>query len=182
MVNEVSQAAIGRALGLSPAAITKLKGQGMPVTSVEEAQAWRQERQNIAARKALPASMPASQVAPPPPAFFPPLDLPSGDGPDEHHNTARTRLRIAEANMAEMNEAKMRRELVNLSVVERQLATDYATTRDALLQIPARLAPLLAPESNTTAIYNMLHAEIHQALLNLAGTVQQVQATPEAFE
>lgn len=178
MVNEVSQAAIGRALGLSPAAITKLKGQGMPVTSVEAAQAWRQERQNIAARKALPAS----QVEPPPPAFFPPLDQPSGDGPDEHHDTARTRLRIAEANMAEMTEAKMRRELVNLSVVERQLATDYATTRDALLQIPARLAPLLAPESNTTAIYNMLHAEIHQALLNLAGTVQQVQATPEAFE
>jgi hypothetical protein len=36
-----SQAAIGRALGLSPASMTKLKGQGMPVHSVEAARAWR---------------------------------------------------------------------------------------------------------------------------------------------
>lgn len=36
-----SQAAIGRALGLSPASMTKLKQQGMPVDSVTNAKAWR---------------------------------------------------------------------------------------------------------------------------------------------
>lgn len=180
MVNEISQAAIGRALRLSPSAITKLKQQGMPVTSIEAAQAWREERQNIAARKALPGAAVLSPQRPP--AFCPPPDFPDDAVTDENHDSARTRLRIAEANMAEMAEAKMRRELVNLTVVEKQLATDYATTRDALLQIPARLAPLLSPETDTTTIYNLLHAEIHQALLNLAGTVQQVRGTPEAFE
>lgn len=41
-----SQAAIGRALGLSPASMTKCKGMGMPVHSVEAARAWREH--NIA--------------------------------------------------------------------------------------------------------------------------------------
>lgn len=36
-----SQAAIGRALDLSPASMTKCKGMGMPVHSVEAARAWR---------------------------------------------------------------------------------------------------------------------------------------------
>ena len=36
-----SQAALARALGLSPAAITKFKARGMPIDSVEAAQAWR---------------------------------------------------------------------------------------------------------------------------------------------
>lgn len=38
-----SQAAIGRALGLSPASMSKLKGMGMPTASVEAARAWRQD-------------------------------------------------------------------------------------------------------------------------------------------
>lgn len=36
-----SQAAIGRALGLSPASMSKLKGQGMPTDSVQSARTWR---------------------------------------------------------------------------------------------------------------------------------------------
>ena len=183
-MNEPSQAAIGRALGLSPAAITKLKGQGMPVHSVEAAQAWREARQNVAARKPLPSA--PALAAPPargpvfPPGAFPPPDMP--DDLLEDHDAARTRLRIAEANMAEMNEAKMRREMINVAVVERQLATDYATTRDALLQIPARMAPLLASESDTATIHTMLDAEIHQALCNLAGTADQAKHAEGAFD
>ena len=182
-VNGPSQAAIGRALGLSPAAITKLKKQGMPVDSVEAAQAWRVARQNVAARKPAPATPSARLPVAPPAASFPPLDRPV-DNVDtgEDHDAARTRLRIAEANMAEMNEAKMRREMINVSVVERQLATDYATTRDALLQIPARMAPLLASESDTATIHTMLDAEIHQALCNLAGTADQAKHAEGAFD
>ena len=185
-MNEPSQAAIGRALGLSPAAITKLKGQGMPVHSVEAAQAWREARQNVAARKPLPSAPAPALTAPQargpvfPPGAFPPPDMP--DDLLEDHDAARTRLRIAEANMAAMNEAKMRREMINVAVVERQLATDYATTRDALLQIPARMAPLLASESDTATIHTMLDAEIHQALCNLAGTADQAKHAEGAFD
>ena len=182
------QSELAKELGLSKQAVSKLKGQGMPVHSVEAAQAWREVRQNVAARKPLPsarAPLPAMAVSPAPGPAFPPSAFPPLDMPDdllEDHDAARTRLRIAEANMAEMNEAKMRREMINVAVVERQLATDYATTRDALLQIPARMAPLLASESDTATIHTMLDAEIHQALCNLAGTADQAKHAEGAFD
>jgi anion-transporting ArsA/GET3 family ATPase len=182
----MSQAALGRALGLSPAAITKLKGQGMPVDSVASAQAWREARQNVAQRKPSPVSAP--EPAPVRrvelhgvPVFggaVPPLDFPLGEDRDE----ARTRREIAEANMAEMEEARHRRELIRVSAVQAQLATDYATTRDAMLQIPARMAPLLAAEEDPAAVQTLLHAEIHQALMTLAGAADHVPTIEGAFE
>lgn len=42
-MKQQSQAAIGRALGISPASMTKYKNMGMPVHSVDAAHAWRQD-------------------------------------------------------------------------------------------------------------------------------------------
>jgi hypothetical protein len=180
-----SQAAIGRALGLSPAAMTKLKGQGMPVDSVAAAQAWREARQNVAQRKpspvVVPDPVPVRRVEVNGVPVFggaPPLDFPIGEDRDE----ARTRREIAEANMAEMDEARLRRELIRVSAVQAQLSTDYATTRDAMLQIPARMAPLLAAEKDPAAVQTLLHAEIHQALMTLAGAADHVPTIEGAFE
>lgn len=182
----MSQAAIGRALGLSPASMTKLKGQGMPVHSVAAAQAWREARQNVAQRKPAPVP-PVLEPLPPRRVEFggvpvfggaPPLDLPIGEDRDE----ARTRREIAEANMAEMDEARLRRELIRVASVQAQLSTDYATTRDAMLQIPARMAPLLAAEKDPAAVQSLLHAEIHQALLTLAGAADHVPNIEGAFD
>lgn len=182
----MSQAALGRALGLSPAAITKLKGQGMPVDSVAAAQAWREARQNVAQRKPAP-DRPELEPAPlrrvelngiPVFGGGPPLDFPPGEDRDE----ARTRREIAEANMAEMDEARLRRELIRVSAVQAQLSTDYATTRDAMLQIPARMAPLLAAEKDPAAVQSLLHAEIHQALMTLAGAADHVPTIEGAFD
>jgi hypothetical protein len=185
-VKVMSQAALGRALGLSPAAITKLKGQGMPVNSVESAQAWREARQNLAARKPVPdlAKLAAPYTPAPAPrrpdVGAPPMDWP--DLPDEDRDTARTRREIAEANMAEMDEARLRREQIRLAAVQAALSTDYATTRDAMLQIPARMAPLLAAESDPAAVQNLLHGEIHQALMQLAGAAEHLPNIEGAFE
>lgn len=193
MVNVISQAALGRALGLSPAAITKLKGQGMPVDSVEAAQAWREARQNVAARKPVPAS-PASVESPVSvPRAFPPLHRsdPGAPPPDrpgladesgEDRDAARTRREISEANIAEMTEARLARELIRVAVVQAQLGTDYATLREAMLQIPSRLAPRLAAESDPAAIQVALHAEIHQALQDMAGVADKLPRLEGAFD
>lgn len=194
----MSQAALGRALGLSPSAITKLKGQGMPVDSVASAQAWRHARQNVAARKPVPAPaatphpvLVGSGVKPAmgawpfhpnadfgmgPPGFGGGDDEPGrfSDGPDEDHDSARTRLRIAEANLAEMKEAEQRGDLIRVGAVKAVMATVFATTRDALLQIPARLAPLLAADTDPASVQNALHAEIHKALHDLAGAPDRI--------
>ena len=175
-VNAPSQAAIGRALNLSPAAITKLKKQGMPVDSVEAAQAWRMARQNVAARKPVPAApglglMPRMLAAPAAPAAaFPPPDHPA-DGGDfgEDHDAARTRLRISEANLSEMKEAEENGALIRLDAVKAVLSIAMATAREAMLQIPSRLAPLLAADSDPASVQNLLHAEIHQVLSHLSG-------------
>jgi len=62
------------------------------------------------------------------------------------------------------------------------VSTDYATTRDAMLQIPARMAPLLAAEKDPATVQNLLHAEIHQALMTLAGAAEQVPNTNGGFD
>ena len=206
----MSQAAIGRALGLSPAAITKLKGQGMPVDSVAAAQAWREARQNVAQRKPAPEAAAASSSRPDPmrdelggdrlrrlvheadrivvngrPVFGGSgggFDLPPDIGISEDRDEARTRREISEANMAEMDEARLRRELIRVSAVQAQLSTDYATTRDAMLQIPARMAPLLAASTDPAAIQTLLHTEIHQALMTLAGAADHVPTIAGAFD
>jgi hypothetical protein len=174
---QLNQAELARRLGLSRAAVTRNKKLGMPVDSVAAAQAWREARQNVAQRKPLP-------LAPRPPDRSEGgghVD-PAADPPDEHRDAARTRREIADANIAEMEEARMRRELIRVSAVQAQLAVDFATTRDALLQIPARMGPLLAAEGDPAQVQNLLHAEIHQALVDLAGCADRVDKIEGAFD
>lgn len=177
-VNAPSQAAIGRALNLSPAAITKNKKLGMPVHSIEAAQAWRVERQNIAARKPAPAAIaprPSAPSTPLPVNAFPPLDHVEPDlNMGEDHDTARTRLRISEANLSEMKEAEENGSLIRLDAVKAVLSVAMATAREALLQIPSRLAPLLAADTDPASVQNLLHAEIHQALALLSGASERL--------
>lgn len=181
----MSQAAIGRALGLSPASMTKLKGQGMPVHSVAAAQAWREARQNVAQRKPAPEVVTPAAPAPRAPWVDPAAF--GGTGPDlpgmgEDRDEARTRREIAEANKAEMEEGKMRRDLILLEAVKRQMATDFSMTREALLQLPARMAPLLAAEKDPATVQNMLHAEIHSAIETLAGAADGIERIEGAFD
>ncbi len=170
---ELSQAALGRALGLSPPAITKLKKQGMPVTSIEAAQAWRVEHQNIAHRKKLVEEVEVEQAARP---FIqqPRLPQTSQDDDEEQsleslHGKARTRREIAEASLAEMREAEMRGELIRVDAVRASLANAISALRDSFMQLPARLSPVLAPESDVAKIHDLLQVEIYQALEQICG-------------
>lgn len=178
---KVSQAAIGRALGMSPANITKLKKQGMPVDSVESAQAWRMARQNVAARKPVPGQHNKAALPPLPAVESTATDLddiPMGEGHDE----ARTRLRISEANLSEMREAEERGQLIRVDAVKAALSVAMATARESLLQIPSRLAALLAANSDPASVQNLLHSEIHQALVELSGTSARLGEAPQGFE
>ena len=162
MSKALSQNAIGRALNLSSSGMVKLKKQGCPMDSVESVRAWRQKRQNIAARKPEPEQDR--------PQVIRAIEVkPDGSEIDESQDEARTRREIAEANLAEMKESEQRGDLIRVDAVKTALAHAYSATRDALLQIPARLSPLLAADADPTSVQNSLHAEIHQALQHLAG-------------
>ena len=160
-VNGLSQAALGRALNLSGAAITKLKKQGMPVASVEAAQRWRQNRQNVAQRKpapVLPSPVPNRQAREAQPEASP--EFLGG----ESHDAARTRREIAEANLAELKLRELRGELIRREVMERIVGERAAALREAVLQVKSRLTPLLAAEADAAKVSAMLDTELRTAL------------------
>ena len=164
----LSQNAIAQALGISKSQASDLVKRGMPIESVDAAQAWREANLDPARRKGGPgASTPSPAESSPWPETF-----------DE----ARTRDKSAEANLREMTAAKRRGELIEVAAVTAALAHDYAATRDALLQIPARMGPVLAAESDPAQVQRRLYDEIHQALVDLAGTSDSVQAIADRSE
>lgn len=164
----LSQAALGRALGLSPAAITKLKGQGMPVHSVEAAQAWREQRQNVAARKPLPAGVvPAPARAPAPPPAAEPIDAGVPD-----FQQSRARREAADADLAELKVRKERGLLIERAPVMAQFAKQLSSVREALLNIPARLAPAVAAESDIARCQTLIDAELRAALAEIVGGLE----------
>lgn len=182
MAKRLTQAALAQALDLTEGRVSQLKSQGMPVESVEAAQAWRNAQQNIAARKPAPAAadaLAAQHVAaqsvsvPFVPQTFPPLS----EFPDEDFQAARTRREIAEANLAELKEAEQQGKVIQVDAVRAAWARRLAGTRDAILQIPVRVAPILAAETSIEQVSILLEAELRQALAELSrdgvGTSQQ---------
>ena len=174
MAKQLTQAALAQALDLTEGRVSQLKSQGMPVHSVEAAQEWRQQQQNVAARKPAPAAVeqaaahPAEHMAFAVPATqqtFPPL---AGGFMDEDFQTARTRREIAEANLAELKEAEQQGKVIQVDAVRAAWARRLAGTRDAILQIPIRVAPILAAETSIEQVSILLEAELRQALAELS--------------
>ena len=173
--NQLSQRAIGRALGLSSASMVKLKKQGMPVESVESAQAWREAKQSIAKRKPELAStqvvggdtframIRANQVKP------------DGSDMDESHDQARTRREIAEANLAELREGELSRELVRKADVDRASYEAARALRDGLANCSKRLGATVAVMTTPEECAAAIERE-HRTLLQ---TWSRTMATPE---
>jgi phage terminase Nu1 subunit (DNA packaging protein) len=174
-VSQMSQSDLGRALGLSPAAITKLKKQGMPVVSVDAAQAWRLARQSVARRKPQPLT--AVAVAAPKTVGEHIALPPMGEGayarqPESEYNTARTRREKAEAEIAELRLAEQLGLLINAAHVRAALAKRVAGLREAMLQLPARVVPLLAASPDAGSMDKILRAEIVAALAQLTESAE----------
>jgi hypothetical protein len=96
----------------------------------------------------------------------------SGEGgqlqADPGYQASRSRQAAADARTAEIKLAELEGTLVRIDQVKAQLAAMLAPVREGLLQIPARLAPLLAPQSDAGRIQTLLEVEIHQVLAPLA--------------
>jgi hypothetical protein len=141
----------------------------MPTDSVESAKAW--YSQNIGVRSRTD-SKPVISIVEEESMYPPPIDaafpmLPSSFAGDEDFQAARTRREIAEANLAEMREAELEGKLIRVDVIRAAWARRVSSTRDALLQLPSRLAPTLAAESDVNAVALLMEENLRQALSNL---------------
>ncbi|MGB7422901.1 MAG: HTH domain-containing protein [Comamonas sp.] len=88
--------------------------------------------------------------------------------PTSYH-VARTLRETEEARIAKLKREEMEGLLIRVSAVEAAWAASLAAVREHLLQLRARLAPLLAAENDPLKIDAMLGEEHAQALQQLAG-------------
>ena len=191
----LSQAAIGRVLGLAPATMTKLKGQGMPVDSVESARAWREARQNIAARKPEPIRQPAraaqastdhSRLVDDAHREVIRANQVNFDGSemDEAHAEARTRREIAEANIAEMKEAELSGKFIEKTAVDRAVFEASRGLRDGMTNCSRRLAAEVATLTTPTECEQVISKELRHLLdafsRQLAQKIAPAPATQDA--
>ena len=157
----ISQSALGKALSLSPPAITKLKKQGMPTTSVEAAREWRARN--------IRASVTGAPSAPPVPRpERPRAQVFADDEPPDYHE-ARARREQAEAELAELKLAEQRGDLLRAADVRAAYAKRAAGLREALLQIPMRLAAVLAAETDQARVHDRIQTELHAVLEQMVG-------------
>ncbi len=92
------------------------------------------------------------------------------EGEDESSSywASKARREAAEADLAELKLAEQRGDLVRAADVRAAHAKRLAGLRESLLQIPARLAAVLAAETSQSVCHDKLQAEIHGVLALVA--------------
>jgi phage terminase Nu1 subunit (DNA packaging protein) len=89
-------------------------------------------------------------------------------GANTSYEEARRRRELAEASIAEMKQAELEGLVIRADAVRAAWAAKVTTARDALLQIPSRLAPVLAAESDLIKTTQLLEDAVRQALAELS--------------
>lgn len=88
----------------------------------------------------------------------------SDEDGDDGYWASKARREKAEADLAELKLAEQRGELVRAADVRAAQARRLAALRESLLQLPARLAPVLAAEADAARCHDTLQAELHALL------------------
>lgn len=157
--SQQSQNAIGRALGLSSATMSVYKSMGCPIEGgIDAVREWRRENVKPTMGK----------IDPSPPDEPTDSDASAGDRLADSYYTSKARREFAEAQISEMRAAELKGQLIRVDAVKAVWALKVSTTRDALLQIPSRLAPVLASESDLDRVTMLIECEIRQALVALS--------------
>lgn len=83
------------------------------------------------------------------------------------YEEARRRRELAEAQKAELQLAELQGDLIRTADVRAAYAKRAAGLREALLQIPARLAAVMAAETDQAKCHDLLQSELHQVLAQI---------------
>jgi phage terminase Nu1 subunit (DNA packaging protein) len=90
---------------------------------------------------------------------------------DQTLDEARRRKTQAEAELAEIELAEKRGQVVQIGEAAKLVAEEYTAVRSRLLAIPNKLAPQIAVESDRAACHALLSGVINEALNELVGAV-----------
>lgn len=158
----LSQRQLARDLDRAPSLITKYKAQGMPVHSAEAARAWMDKHIGVNFRKReeeSPARFEgAGIVVPPRHSRW------QGSDSDESFDEARRRTEVAKADLLELELAMKAETVVEAAKVRAEFARQISAVREAILQLPARLAPVVVAQAALSDVQQLLEVELRQAL------------------
>jgi len=113
----------------------------------------------------------AGQPAPAQPVQVPEFQAGGGAAGTSKNATylqAKTAREVYEAKNAQLEYEERIGKLIQVSAIRATWAARIASTRDALLQIPSRLAPVLAAETNLATVTQLMEDELRQALAELS--------------
>lgn len=163
----ISEAALARLLGVSRQSINEHVKRGTIDKGADGLIDVHLAKLAIANR-VRPSGKTAEAVAPTVPVPTPPSapadTSPAVDMAATSYHVAKTLREAAEARMAELKLAEMRRQLIRADDVRALHAKAAVQFREALMQIAARLAPILAAETDQSKIQTILDAEHRHAL------------------
>ncbi len=166
-VELITQAEYARRRGVDPTSvrdavrggrITLIDGKIDPVVADAQWQANTRKRVSIAGEGGAPAAAPSAAPSSPTPP-----DVDYGGGVSGYQKS-RARREAAEAELAELRLAEETGDLIRTDAVRSAYSRRAAGLREALMQIPARLSPVLAAESDPAKIHDHLQAELRQVL------------------
>jgi hypothetical protein len=167
----MTQAEYARHRGCSREAVRKAIDAGRivafgPDKLVDRELADTQWKRNTRTRiSATPPGSPAAQRSPEGASqYAPPDQVGASDGGDGDYWKSRARREMAEAELSELKLAEQRGVLVRVADVRTALSTKASALREAFLQLPARLAPVLAAESDQARCHDLLQTELRQVL------------------
>ncbi len=149
-MTKISQRKMAEALDITHQAVAAAARKGMPLTSIEEARAWREAR------------------------FVEPPAKQRGAALEEAYRHAKMRRETAEAELAELKLAEQHGKVIRIEAVRAGLASIISSTRESLLQIPARLATIIAVESDPGKVHDLLQKELNYALSRLAASPDRI--------
>lgn len=169
----VRKAQLARELGVSRQAISNLVKRGVLSEDKDGLVDVELARHAIASRVSPDSKTSQALSVVPAPTGQPvaPQALAAGQPVEElaitNYHVAKTLNESAQAKMNHLKLREMQGELIRVDAVRTAVAGAMSMARESLMQIPTRLAAILAGESDASAIHRMLEAEIITALQEL---------------
>jgi hypothetical protein len=166
-IQRLTESGLARQLGVSRQAVHELVKRGVlskdkdGLIDFELAKHALMNRVRPSGKTAASLQEPSTQPTTPPPETSTEPEITS-------YHVAKTLREAAEAQIARIKLSEMQGDVIQVSAVRATWAARIASTRDALLQIPSRLAPVLAAETNLATVTQLLEDELRQSLAELS--------------
>lgn len=159
-----------RHIGASPAYVTKLKGQGRLVMREEGGRQvvdFELSDRLIRNTADLGRARNGANAAPGRAPSAPLAAVAESGRVDAIFRQAQAKERAFSAQIAELEYRRMAGELVEVATVRAETARLAASLRESLLQLPARLTPVLAAETDPAKLHDLLDTELRHVLAQL---------------